>query len=296
MKKSYLKELLKSRDVRMSAQLKVLKKQKESIDKFQFVIKNLKDEICERNKVVETQYSTIQKHKSFIKDLEHKLSLAAELNDQKDLEIEKLHSVIIDSKVSIPFIKETKHELFESEKDDCVSLALDSLSYMSKNTAYSPKKEVVDAPTTFSSRFMSNVKFNAIGSIRKDFAEILIDSGRSAILGLDFYKITKDGFLIAMPNKITFDYSEEIEVSIYEAIPELVPKGMVYDKESDSLVYPRGMNPSFVPLDEVAFINEQLLQDPEAFESFLAKAASRIKNIKSTGTEYDPDDVSLKKS
>jgi len=29
------------------------------------------------------------------------------------------------------------------------------------------------------------------------------------------------------------------EVPIYEAIPELVPDGMVYDKESDSLIKPR---------------------------------------------------------
>lgn len=44
---------------------------------------------------------------------------------------------------------------------------------------------------------------------------------------------------------------------------------------------------------EVIFSDEQIAQDPEAFESYISKASSRIKNIKATGTEYLPDDVSI---
>jgi len=99
----------------------------------------------------------------------------------------------------------------------------------------SGEEEVVDSATSFSSRFMPNVKFDAV-KFKTNFADILIEKEQAPMLGCAFFKTDSNGKLTACPNLVTYCYWEEKEVSIYEAIPELVPKGMVYDKESDSLV------------------------------------------------------------
>lgn len=89
---------------------------------------------------------------------------------------------------------------------------------------------------------------------------------------------TKKGYL-----KSTWE-----EVSIYEAFPELVPSGMVYDAESDSLVGIIGQETLYIDgelkskkiltqLDEVDFINDQIKVDPEKYEAMFAKMTQRIK-------------------
>jgi hypothetical protein len=85
----------------------------------------------------------------------------------------------------------------------------------------------------FSSRFMPNVKFKIKGDITKraDVFDISMLSD-----GLFWALTDTKGSKIFHIPRLIFDYCTYREVSIYEAIPELVPDGMVYDRESDSLV------------------------------------------------------------
>ena len=107
------------------------------------------------------------------KNLKRLLKLSIETIEMRDEEISKLHSEIVSKKITIPFAKKTKHELFSLEHQ------IESMSvseWVEKNVADVsfpvPSKTVVDAPTTsedekevvddaisFSSRFMPNVKF-----------------------------------------------------------------------------------------------------------------------------------------
>ena len=91
-------------------------------------------------------------------------------------------------------------------------------------------KSVEESATNFSSNFMPNVKFK----VRPD----LIDTRVNEIGGRI---ITLSGFMFTDEKGIawnTFDFKnlDMKQVSEYEAIPELVPEGMTYDKESDSLI------------------------------------------------------------
>ena len=142
------------------------------------------------------------------------------------------------------------------------------------------KKEVVDAPTTsedgedvsepsatFSSRFMPNVKFKIPKDIDNDLLmNIILSNVPSDELnyrvkkeiklmssGLYCLATTPNGslrFLIPDYMYSSFDgrryLSDPIikidEVSIYEAIPDLIPDCMVYDKESDTLIYAKILN------------------------------------------------------
>lgn len=85
----------------------------------------------------------------------------------------------------------------------------------------------------FSSRFMPDVKFTMRGDITKISDVISIFVLQQGYLhfvttacGEDLLALTPSAFLNLQAK----------EVSIYEAIPGLVPKGMFYDKESDSLI------------------------------------------------------------
>ena len=115
---------------------------------------------------------------------------------------------------SIPFIEETKSELFSVE-------------------------EAVEKESDgFSSRFMPDVKFkvpldlieklNSIGASHWWAYATTVHNG-SALMGSD--------------RQVSFEKWACEEVSIYEAIPEWVPKGMVYDKSSDLLVKKVCVNP-----------------------------------------------------
>lgn len=85
----------------------------------------------------------------------------------------------------------------------------------------------------FESRFMPNVKFKIKGDITKcsDFfnTKMLQDGLFDAITDMNGRKI------FHIPN-VCFDSCIYKEVSIYEAIPELIPDGMRYNKELDKLV------------------------------------------------------------
>lgn len=146
---------------------------------------------------------------------------------------------------------------------------------------FKPKKDVVEPSTTFSSRFMPNVKFidvSGLGYINSFCGEILnIKPG-----GVKAFATGSQGDIHHINSIKIFESLKMEEVDFHEAMPELVPDGMVYDKDSDSLVekekqLPRGNNPVFVCLDEFAFYKREIARDPEAYEAFLSKALSRTK-------------------
>ena len=85
----------------------------------------------------------------------------------------------------------------------------------------------------FKSRFMPNIKFKFKGDITK--ISDIIDA-KMLSNGL-LYAITnsKGNAIFHIPD-ICFDFCILKEVSIYEAIPELIPDGIRYNKELDKLV------------------------------------------------------------
>jgi len=95
------------------------------------------------------------------------------------------------------------------------------------------EKGVVEAPTNFSSRFMPSVKFCVMGEKRK-----LMENALIGTFNFNYLRTNSEGVLWdGCDYQGNFDeWINQKEVSLYEAIPELVPKGMVYDKESDSLI------------------------------------------------------------
>lgn len=136
------------------------------------------------------------------------------------------------------------------------------------------KEKMVESDTAFSSRFMPNVKFVLDPSIEEQ--SNIIGKGK----GLVYVNTTEDGSLEIMSYDSEWFYNLAVpHVSRFVAAPELVPEGMVYDKKSDSLIE-KLLNIKKVYVgyfDEVDFINEQIKQDPEKFESFLAKWSFRCK-------------------
>lgn len=94
-------------------------------------------------------------------------------------------------------------------------------------------KKMIENNVAFSSMFVPNVKFSLDGS-EENLISVLPYAQLKA--GCKYFKITSSFEIIGAYQEIVFRNWNEKEVSIYEAIPELVPNGMVYDKESDSLV------------------------------------------------------------
>jgi len=144
---------------------------------------------------------------------------------------EELKESAMSKNFKIPFIKETKHELF------CLEHQVASMS----------EKDVVEAPTNFSSRFMPNVKFKVIGN------SVAFSSLKFPMM-CNYIRTAFDGSIVEMcdyQGRFDDDWSEVKEVSIYEAIPELVPDGMVYDKESDTfqIVLEKGKPVEFAGVD-----------------------------------------------
>lgn len=83
----------------------------------------------------------------------------------------------------------------------------------------------------FTSRFMPNVYFKVHGDISKLYHVIDIDYLK---MGFDYFYISHCGTKL-FPVK---EYQKQglKEVSIFEAIPEIIPDGMRYNKELDKLV------------------------------------------------------------
>jgi len=131
------------------------------------------------------------------------------------------------------------------------------------------EKPIVDAPTNFSSRFMPNVKFS-----------ILSTKNRNLFLSLGFpmmcnyIRTAFNGDIVDMCDyEGTFDkWADSTEVSIYEAIPELVPDGMVYDKEKGELVQKTCSN----QMCQGEFC---CCDDEDMIESYVAKMAHRAKSF-----------------
>ena len=97
------------------------------------------------------------------------------------------------------------------------------------------KKEVVKVAASFSSRFMPNVKFSYSGVL--DYSKKPYTFDRKLIKTTYMMTSPSGELLLRFSNKPHYLDSIDLrEVSIYEAIPEIVPEGMRYDKESDSLV------------------------------------------------------------
>jgi len=164
-----------------------------------------------------------------------------EIFDNKE-EISKLLNIIVAKKISIPFTKETKEAL------DAIGFA--SGGFLSDNL-FSEKKSTIptwDISDSYESgtavmfygaklyafkdgiaptRFMPGVKFK--------FAPIAYKIPLLApVLG---YSTDAVGDPLASYANIE-SYKECLlrEVNIYEAMPELIPEDMVYDRDSDSLV------------------------------------------------------------
>lgn len=132
-------------------------------------------------------------------------------------------------------------------------------------TTSKDEKEVVDAPTNFSeieeydsnryygeepvlvtfkgekrfaiqtnnepSRFMPNVKFRITDNVDMQALHLPYISEKDCCFYTD-----ENGDYLYKSSKGAFSHFSLHEVSYLEAIPELVPDGMVYDKESDSLI------------------------------------------------------------
>jgi len=101
------------------------------------------------------------------------------------------------------------------------------------------EKVIVDSATSSSSRFKPNVKF-AIPT-DADINKLVKILGKNVLWFGFWYTSVKGDSLHKVDGGRVFDFNafEKLqipEVSIYEAIPELVPKEMRYDKETDSLV------------------------------------------------------------
>ncbi len=94
-------------------------------------------------------------------------------------------------------------------------------------------KKMIENNVAFNSMFVPNVKFSLDGS-----EENLISVLPYAQLKAEckYFKITSSFEIIGAYQEIVFRNWNEKEVSIYEAIPELVPKGMKYNKGTDELI------------------------------------------------------------
>lgn len=110
--------------------------------------------------------------------------------------------------------------------------ALNDADFFTEKVGKPILEKMVEGDVAFSSRFMPNVKFKISGH-RQELEDALLPM----MMFADFGKTNSDGsFTGSTSAPELFKLWGQKEVSIYEAIPELVPEGMVYDKESDSLV------------------------------------------------------------
>jgi len=136
--------------------------------------------------------------------------------------------------------------IFGAEGEGFIGLSIKEKSgvteghpFVPQECQYKPNDNKAVHPNVFSSRFMPNVKFrvpvdkfiynqlHAISPTLTEYNEFGTDKFGHIVLGgssTEYYK-TYNIHGIDLP-----------EVSIYEAIPELVPDGMFYDKKSDSLI------------------------------------------------------------
>ena len=154
-----------------------------------------------------------------------------EENDELKEEIIKLS----DSKpFKLPFLDATKDALFCVEHSKVSrQKSVESPSKEDLQKCMTPSEEsVVEDSTNFSSRFMPNVVFEAKGDL-SSISDVLDTSVFR--YGYAHFKVNSSGDNFSVLTPFEFECIRIKKVSIYEAIPELVPKGMVYDKEIDSI-------------------------------------------------------------
>ena len=233
-------------------------------------------------------------------------------NDKLKEELEKLY---VEKSVTIPFIAETKVSLNGAEKeivdapmeqdengcffcDETVEFREIEIKAAIKRMN---EKEAVDAPISFSSRFMANVKFKI---------PVGIDLGRMYGLEGSFGAWSKDGLICSPILDIQeYNLTDFKEVNYLESMPELVPDGMVYDKDSDSLVEETkdngekfsAIDGSFFDTAEEANSHDFItfMNDPDKLKSFLAKKShfsSDLKLPEFSGAEkvgFSDDDLIL---
>lgn len=230
------------------------------------------------------------------KELQSLLALSVKLIKEKDSEIEELHTQLLASK-TLPHIKEAVAEMDKLEKDKILlskNVNTDSLissvlfrtnhkEWAKRNVHPVFKKEVVDDSTTFSSRFMPNVKFKIADTNYRPshiFNMIMAINKSKPIKSIYYsYETDKNGNIWnGHENFELFNAVSKKEVSIYEAKSGLVPKGMIYYPRADKLI-------------EKICVNQLCsgeFCDCDDSESFMAY------NRSETGTDYHPDDVAFK--
>lgn len=180
--------------------------------------------------------------------------------------------------LKLPFMQEANHALFCAEHKEVAkesntkfpnSVKMTAEEWMEKNVcstfdylfpfqkailkslddaqAEVDEKSIEKKSDGFSSRFMSNVKFKAPSEFIS-FSNILdINEAWS------YYKTSADGESLIGSNLDIHKAINLREVNYTEAIPELVPEGMVYNKESDSLVQLSDNEfPSCMTLEDIA--------------------------------------------
>ena len=163
---------------------------------------------------------------------------------QSELNISNARIVDLQKNIDVKSASSTPHQFSEALKKSKEFLSTLKTHGVSSDDATSALRsgdsvqflsfdDIENDVNNFSSRFMPNVKFRA-NLHRELLAKILIDANQSTMLGYDFYKTNDNGIATACPAQTTYDYWEEKEVSIYEAIPELVPEG--YEFKNGSLV------------------------------------------------------------
>lgn len=94
------------------------------------------------------------------------------------------------------------------------------------------RRPIVDASTNFSSRLMPNVKFR-INFEQSKLFDFGMKFPKYATTSSDGMKLT---LVCAENERSTWAYVDLPEVSIYEAMPEIIAEGMRYNKELSKLV------------------------------------------------------------
>jgi len=166
-------------------------------------------------------------------------------NTKRELHISNAHIVDLQKDVDGKSDSSTPHQNFKDI--NCTTfIASDGMHFRTPEEAIEHnkrldtymfnKKEVVDDGTNFSSRFMPNVKFTGERS-----TEIFLDSFEPINWGLAS-KGYIGGFMTSLCGAAIYSLTDEDyeasklkEVSIYEAIPELIPEGMYYSGEKGEL-------------------------------------------------------------
>lgn len=210
------------------------------------------------------------KKKLKIKALNRQLNLALKNNKEKSNIIFEMWTELLTLKTA-PFMKEDSAEIDRTEKDEVDFFKLGSqcgktnlhLDFMMKKVYpnFDLKKDVEDAPTNFSSRFMPNVKFKFDAGCLE-----LISSLPNTLM----FRSQKPyyGYCTSMDGTQLFDgYEDETlyndalykEVNYLQAMPELVLDGFYFDKKHGTLL---SLNETFIKKEE-----------SEALEVLLSKAS-----------------------